>query len=253
MPPFELSDYIAAISDFDDTILDNASKRLHELSRLDALRIVGAQLSLPALSRIPPELNDVAFRYASVHSVEGAFWWLLTQAGIIAPDTPVDPAHAIIRQLTAAKTESYSKLLATKAQEVPGASVFFTKLHACVSGRLAIASAGHQHDIQAFLDAHGLAGYFLPHRIIAKEHTTRPKPDPESFQKALASLGLTASDAPRTLAFEDDPRGIQAAHAIGLYTCAVTTRYSREELLAQPVQPDVIAADFHEYSDMFGL
>jgi hypothetical protein len=77
----ELSDYIAVVSDFDDTILDNGQlpgTGLHERSRFDAIQAVGATHEMVALSELPLEMNTVAFLNAPVHSVEGAFWWLLT-------------------------------------------------------------------------------------------------------------------------------------------------------------------------------
>ncbi|MGF7228382.1 MAG: HAD family hydrolase [Candidatus Saccharibacteria bacterium] len=253
----ELSDYIAVVSDFDDTILDNgtlAGTGLHERSRLDAIRAIGAERDMPALAELPAELNTVAFVNASVHSVEGAFWWLLVQRGIVRNDTPFDTQHPIIRELVAAKDVSYRHLLETDAREVPGANAFFGKLYAHgFAGKLAIASTGQRADILRFLDVHGFNEYFPPKNIIAKEDSRLPKPDPDSFRRAIESLGISVADAPQILAFEDDPRGIEAAKALGMYTCAVTTRFTAAELLARPVRPDIIAADFNEYLDIFGL
>jgi len=258
MRSLELTDYIAVVSDFDDTILDNKAtitgQGLHERSRLDAIRAVGAAQNLVSLSEIPAAMNAVAFHHAPVHSVEGAFWWLLTQQGIVAEKAAFDAHHPLIQELVIAKGNSYRTLLESEAREVPGARDFFRKLYTeGFMGKLAIASTGHRADILRFFDTHGFADYFPPEHIFAKEDTRYPKPNPESFQRAIGSMGINLSEASKVLAFEDDPRGIEAAKTLGMYTCAVTTRFSATELLSQPVPPDSIAADFHEYSEIFGL
>jgi len=70
---------------------------------------------------------------------------------------------------------------------------------------------------------------------------------------AFAKLGLSESDRGQVCAFEDDPRGIMAAKAAGLFTCAITTRYSREHLAALEVAPDLIADSYLEFAGHFGL
>lgn len=258
MHSLSISDYVAVVTDFDDTILDNKpnipGQGLHERSRLDALRAVGRSKGLPALSKLPAEVNAVAFHHAPVHSAEGAFWWLLVQARLVKPTESFDSQHPIIAALIAAKSESYRKLLTIEAAEVPGAQNFFRKLYEQgFAGRLAVASSGHRQDILAFFDTHGFAEYFKAEHIITKEDTQNPKPHPEVFIKAIKSLGVLSAEPPRILAFEDDPRGISAAKAANMFTCAVTTCYSRAELLAQPIKPDVVAADFNEYIDIFHI
>jgi beta-phosphoglucomutase len=172
----------------------------------------------------------------------------------VAEDAAFDAQHPLIQELVVAKDVSYRKLLETDAREVPGAHAFFGKLYAHgFAGKLAIASTGQRADILRFLDVHGFNDYFPPEHIIAKEDSTYPKPNPESFRKAIESMGFAVSEAPRILAFEDDPRGIEAAKALGMYTCAVTTRFTAAELLARPVPPDFVAADFNEYIQIFGL
>jgi HAD superfamily hydrolase (TIGR01509 family) len=258
MRSLKTTDYIAAVSDFDDTILDNKpmvpGQGLHARSRLDAIRAVGDARSLIALSELPAAMNAVAIHNAHVHSVEGAFWWLLTQQGIVPEGATFDAHHPLIQELVVAKGRSYRSLLESEAQEIPGAHDFFGKLHVKgFAGKLAIASTGHREDILGFFDTHGFADYFPPEHVIAKEDTQNPKPNPESFQKAIESMGILLSEAPRILAFEDDPRGIEAAKALNMYTCAVTTRFSAADLIAQPVPPDFVARDFNEYIEVFGL
>lgn len=253
-----LSDFAAIVTDFDDTILDNKpqvpGEGMHERSRLYAIHTVGVLNGIEALATLPAAVNAVAFHNASVHSLEGALWWVFQQIRLVPQDAACDPTHPLIQQMILAKSESYRKLLATEAQEVPGAHRFFAKAYARgFADMLAIASTGHRADILSFSAAHGFSDFFPPEHIIAKEDTTNPKPDPESFQKAIESLGLSVADTPRVLAFEDDPRGIQAAKRLDMYTCAVTTRFSAGELTSLAVPPDMVARDFNEYVDIFGL
>lgn len=258
MRSLNLTEFTAVVSDFDDTILSNKSRisgeGLHERSRLDAARAVGMRRGELALAGLSDKDNAMAFEKSPVHSAEGAFWWTLTQTGVIEATETFDPHHPLIQELIAAKSLSYINLLETEAQEVPGAKDFFGRLHKKgFDRRLAIASTGHRADILRFFDANGFNSYFLPENVVAKEDTTNPKPDPESFRRAIESMGIPLEHASRVLAFEDDPRGIQAAKALGMHTCALTTRYSAEELLAQPVPPDFVATDFNEYATVFGL
>jgi HAD superfamily hydrolase (TIGR01509 family) len=258
MRSLELTDYIAAVSDFDDTILDNkptaSGQGLHERSRLDAIRTVGAARDLAILSETPAEMNAVAFHNASVHSAEGALWWLLMQRGIIEKEATFDVQHPLVQELIVATDISYRALLESEAQEVPGARDFFGKLYSKgFADRLAIASTGRRADILRFFDIHGFSDYFPPEHVFAKEDTQHPKPNPESFRRAIGSMGIRLSEASRVLAFEDDPRGIEAAKTLGMYTCALTTRFSATDLLSQPVPPDFVATDFNEYIEVFGL
>jgi HAD superfamily hydrolase (TIGR01509 family) len=257
MRSLELTDYIAVVSDFDDTILDNKAaipgQGLHQRSRLDAIRAVGKAWNLEALSSLPSHMSAVAFQNAPIHSAEGAFHWLLLQQGVIRKEE-FNPQHPLIQALVAAKASSYRALLATEAQEVRGARNFFRTLHEDgFKDKLAIASTGQRADILEFLKTHGFGDYFSPEHIYASEDTKRPKPDPESFRLAIGSLGIQLSEAPRVLAFEDDPRGIEAAKALGMFVCAVTTRFNEDSLMNLPTPPDIVAADFSEYAKVFGL
>jgi beta-phosphoglucomutase-like phosphatase (HAD superfamily) len=55
------------------------------------------------------------------------------------------------------------------------------------------------------------------------------------------------------VAFEDDPRGIMSAKAAGLYTCAITTCYSRQLLAELEVPPDLIADSFAQFATLLGM
>jgi UDP-glucose 4-epimerase len=255
--PVQFRDYVAVISDFDDTILDNgdaASGGMHEQARLEALREVGQARGIDFLDTITPEMTRNAIINAPVHVSEGAFWWLLTEAGYIDKSLAFDPEHELIQTLSEAKLAHYKRLLAEQAKEVPGAQAFFQAWHDNgYAGRLGIASSGRREEILTFFAAHGFGHLFDQQYIIAREDTEKLKPNPEAFLLALKAMGIAPHDAARVLVFEDDPKGIAAAKQAGLTVCAITTRFSRAQLLSQPVSPDFIADSFDELMDLFGL
>ncbi len=118
---------------------------------------------------------------------------------------------------------------------------------------LAIASTAVRQDVEIFFESSGLDKYFPPERIVTLESLTHAKPHPEAFNLAFSSLKLPDRDRSFVCAFEDDPRGIMSAKAAGLYTCAITTRYSKTDLVALTVAPDVVAESFAEFEQLFGL
>ncbi len=254
----DLASFSAFVFDCDDTLLNNGEGQggfgLHEQSRLVALSVVADAYDIPELTALTPDQIKQSFKSAHEHTCEGAFWWLLEQAGVIGPTVPFDPTHFLLKELNQAKGESYHNLLTTEATEVPGAYRFCATLFKNGgAGKMAVASTAHRADIEAFFGANGFDEFFPPQNIIAKEDTTHRKPHSQAFDLALNSLNLSRKHGPKSMGFEDDPRGIVAAGSLGMYTCAVTTRYSKSALLSQPLPPNSVATDFNDYFEMFGL
>jgi HAD superfamily hydrolase (TIGR01509 family) len=256
--PLRLQDYVAVVSDFDDTILNNENVkegglRLHEASRAEALHEISLKLNID-LSNITPAKHTAAMGNAPIYTCEGASWWLLSEVGVFTKDDQFDPLHPIIQQLTELKDRRYRQLLISDAREIPGAHSFFQTLYDNgYDGKLAIASSGCREDILMFLGAHNFGHIFKEENIVTREDVTRVKPHPEPYIRAIESLGISLTEAHKILVFEDDPGGIIAAKAAGLTVCALTSRFSREDLLGLPVPPDFVADDFNQYAAMFGL
>lgn len=118
--------------------------------------------------------------------------------------------------------------------------------------RLSIASNAVLSEITTYLDLRGLDRYILRRRIRSLENARRPKPDPDLCNQAFATLDLPESERPHTLAFEDDPRGIRAAHDAGLFVCGVTSRYSGQDLLSLDCPPH-LAGSYPELKQQLGL
>jgi beta-phosphoglucomutase-like phosphatase (HAD superfamily) len=213
---------------------------------------VGKRHDIRALQELDVERNYACFRDAPIHSLEGAVWNTLVMTGLVVSDA-IDTDNPIFQEIVRLKDELHEEILHKWGREVPGAAHFVRALAAHgFEGRLDTASAAVRRDALISLDVVGVRSLFPDNQIITKEQFTHPKPHPEAFETAFKSLNLDVPPS-QVLAFEDDPRGIMSAKAAGLYTCAITTRYTKQELAAQPVAPDLTADSFAEFEQLLGL
>jgi HAD superfamily hydrolase (TIGR01509 family) len=253
-----IADVQGAIFDVDDTLLDNNSgvdpeRGLHQLSRLAAVHEVGKLRKLPQLESLTPQENVAAFHNAPVHTLEGAVWTILRTKGLVQGED-VDYTNELLLEISALKDATHEAILRAEGKAVPGALAFVQSLVANgLGGKLAIASSAIARDIRIALEITGLEQYFPPNHIISKEQVQAAKPDPESFNLAFATLGLPVEAKSKVLAFEDDPRGMRSAKAAGLYVCAITTRFRRDDMLLQAAQPDLVADSYAEFATLLGL
>ena len=92
----------------------------------------------------------------------------------------------------------------------------------------AVASNSERVWVDRVLDITGLTSRF---RVLATaDEVARPKPAPDVYLLAAARLGVAPEHC---VAFEDSPRGLQAAHAAGMFTVAVPTALTRHLDFAQ--------------------
>jgi beta-phosphoglucomutase-like phosphatase (HAD superfamily) len=246
-----------AIFDVDDTLLDNRpgvpGQGLHERSRLAAAHSVGKTHDIPALQELTARQNMDAFLNAPVHTLEAAVWNVLVMTGV-ADSEVINPDNQVFQEIVALKNELHKDILREFGAEVPGAVNFVRALgQGSPRNKLAIASTAVRQDVDMFLGMTGLNELFPDERIKTIESITHPKPNPEVFNLAFASLGLEEKDKINVCAFEDDPRGIMAAKAAGLYVCAITTRFDRKSLSELEVAPDLIADSYQEFAGYFRL
>jgi len=243
-----------AIFDLDDTLLDNEESTgngLHERSRLAVVHEVGKRYGIETLAKYSAETNLTAFRRAKVQTNESAFWQILCDAKVVDPEG-AEYDHELIRAMGSLKNDMHGRIIQEHAKPIPYAPEFVGAL-ARSGVRIAIASTAIAQHVDIFLGKAGLDGHFSPDRIKSFESITRPKPDPEVYNLAFESLGLAEEDRIRTCAFDDDPRGIAAAKAAGLYACGITTRHSRRELLSLPTPPDLVGDGYLEFAEYMGL
>jgi beta-phosphoglucomutase-like phosphatase (HAD superfamily) len=157
----------------------------------------------------------------------GAFRAVLQDRGQPAGD---DRIASLVRT----KLDVFPTVLDGRNILFPGAAECVARLSSRVP--LAIASGALTHDIDLILAGSGLRAAFPV--VVGADQTTRSKPDPEPYARALALLqerGLVPAGtgaAGRTVAIEDSRWGLVSARGAGLRTVAVTTSYSRAELEA---------------------
>ncbi|WDF82698.1 HAD family phosphatase [Lacticaseibacillus pabuli] len=97
----------------------------------------------------------------------------------------------------------------------PGVADLIKYLHAAGYG-LGLASAASWDGVTTMLQETGLQPYFTS--VVSGETLSANKPDPQVYLQNLAKL---QADPARSLAIEDSPTGITAAHAAGMTAWAL--------------------------------
>jgi beta-phosphoglucomutase-like phosphatase (HAD superfamily) len=241
----------------DDTLLNNKTgnygQGLHERSRLAAVHEIGKRHDIKALAEMSIKDSMDAFLTAPAHTAEAAVWNILFRAGLVDDDL-IDRTNPLFIEIIELKHQLHKTILLNEGEEVPGATDFVQKLAANgLSDKLAVASMATRGEVDLFLGKTGLDALFPIKRIKTIESATHPKPNPEVFNLAFESLNLPESDKLLVCAFEDDPRGIMSARAAGLYVCAITTRFSKDELMNLEFPPHLVADTYAEFCDFFKL
>ena len=134
-----------------------------------------------------------------------------------------------IPEMIAQKKKIYQVLAETEGRIIEGVRPFLTMLHQ--NGiTLGICSGALQAEIEYILDQAKLRDLFIT--VVAADHVSRGKPDPEGFCLALDQLHESnpAITVNNTLVIEDAHWGITAARAAGMRTIAVTNSYPAEQL-----------------------
>ena len=188
------------IFDFDGTI------SLSETVHMDAWVVTAAKLSLP----LPDDFLESGVGVADIKiAAELEMMW-----------RHVLPAQEILRL----KCEEFRQRDASKFPLVSGVLKFIQDAHR-MGLPIALATSSSMSDIAPVLHARSLSQYFSS--IFTIESVTNPKPDPEVYLKASASLGLKPS---KTFVFEDSIPGTKSARAAGCNVIAIGTAYKAEEL-----------------------
>lgn len=148
---------------------------------------------------------------------------------------PLAPADVL--RLSNEKEALFRELYRPDITPVGGLVEFLTVLRAA-GIRTAVATSAPIENLDFVMDALALRPYF--DALLNESMVSRPKPDPEIYQKAMAGLGVQPTDS---VIFEDSMTGIRAAKASGAYVVGVATTQTTDEL--RPFVDDVIL-DFAE-------
>lgn len=89
---------------------------------------------------------------------------------------------------------------------------------------MGIGSAAITWNIDFVLDNLNIRHYFQA--IVSADDVTKSKPDPETFSRCSALLGVPP---PNCLVFEDAPKGVESAQNAGMSCVVLTTMHHRDE------------------------
>jgi beta-phosphoglucomutase len=127
------------------------------------------------------------------------------------------------RRISWEKEAAYREIFLPELRLVPGLQGFLERAKA-TNIPMAIGTAAPSENVDFVLDNLNLRPYFTG--VFDAKSVTKGKPDPEIFNVAAASLGLSTADC---LIFEDSVTGAEAARRAGASTIIVTTTHAREE------------------------
>jgi HAD superfamily hydrolase (TIGR01509 family) len=125
-----------------------------------------------------------------------------------------------------AKEEQYQREFKPNLQLIHGLHEFLAQAHR--NGiKMAIGSAAITFNIDFVLDGLNIRHYF--DAIISADHVDKSKPDPETYLKCAAALGVPPADC---IVFEDVPKGVESAANAGMRSVVITTMHTEEEFSA---------------------
>lgn len=127
------------------------------------------------------------------------------------------------RQISAKKEAAYRDIFLPELQLIEGLSDFLNRLKAA-NIPMSIGTAAPRENVEFVMANLKLQEYFTG--VFDAQSVNRGKPDPEIFELAADSMGLSASEC---LIFEDSLTGAEAAKRANARSIIVTTTHSREE------------------------
>lgn len=122
------------------------------------------------------------------------------------------------------KEALFRELYAPHLVPVPGLPEFLKALKAA-GIKTAVGTSAPVENLDFVMEKLNLREYFDV--LLHEKLVTRPKPDPEIYQRAMYLLGVSPTDS---IIFEDSMTGIRAARAAGARVVGVATTHSPEEL-----------------------
>jgi HAD superfamily hydrolase (TIGR01509 family) len=148
-------------------------------------------------------------------------------AYIDAHDAPAQE-KARLRQLApaihAAKTRIYGEIIASGAVPLRPGVMRLIREARSAGARLAVVATTNTANLAALLcSALGAEAFGWFESLVGGDRIAHRKPDPETYERSLAALGVSAR---RCVALEDSANGLRAAQAAGLYTVVTPARWT---------------------------
>jgi len=117
-----------------------------------------------------------------------------------------------VYELTEEKEVIYRQMCLDSGMEWAPGAVDFIKFLIQNNVQIAIATASAKNNVEFFIEQLDLLKYFDRERIIYNDGTSRGKPHPDLFNKAIEKLGVPAE---QVAIFEDSLAGVEAAKRSG--------------------------------------
>ncbi|WP_442591195.1 HAD family hydrolase [Pedobacter sp. AW31-3R] len=185
-----MSKFKALLFDLDGTLVD--SEHFHFNTWNELLAHSGVKL----------EYDDFLKNYAGIPLPGNAS----RLKGLYEIATPLEELIALKEDLTVERLKTSEIGLMPFVQE--SMDYFFSK-----GLDMVLVTASKRPDVNEMFHKNGLEKYF--NFLVTRSDVTHSKPDPESYNLAVANLGLAKEEC---LVFEDTLNGLRAAKAAGL-TC----------------------------------
>ena len=125
--------------------------------------------------------------------------------------------------LSVEKEKRYQAAFQPRLQLIAGLDIFLEEAKQNHI-EMAIGSAAIPFNIDFVVDGLNIRHYF--NTIVSAADVKVSKPDPETYIKCAAQLGINAADC---LVFEDAPKGVEAAANAGMPAVVLTTMHTKEE------------------------
>ncbi len=203
----------AVVWDVDGTILDSADYHLRSWQEI--LAVEGFPLTREQFFASFGQWNDTVLR------------------GYFGADFP---DHEVVRIADAKEARYRVLLLEGGVRALPGVERWLRQLKDH-GWRQAIASSAPRQNVEAIVEALGIAEFF--DAIVSAEDVQRGKPDPQVFLTAAEKLAVPPS---RCIVVEDAPAGIEGARRAGMRTIGVLSTQSE-------LSGDVVVGTFDELPD----
>jgi beta-phosphoglucomutase len=126
-------------------------------------------------------------------------------------------------ELSLEKERRYQKEYASSLCLIDGLDNFLAKAKA-QQIKMAIGSAAIPFNINFVLDGLNIRHYM--EAIVSADDVVISKPDPETFVKAAAILGVEPT---KSVVFEDAPKGVEAAQNANMPCVVLTTMHEKED------------------------
>lgn len=222
----------AVIFDFDGVVAD--TERLH---------LAGFRHALGALEI---DLSEVDYfeRYLGLDDRDGF-------AAILA-DNRREADESTVAGLMSSKERAFRDLVSERVRIFPGVRELLHDLRGGAEPlATAIGSGALGSEILLVLDICGLAGSF--ETIVAADHVTLGKPDPETFLLACERLRTRCErlEPAECLVIEDSPGGLGAAERAGMKTLAVTNSFTASQIEADLIVDSLEQVDRRRCEALF--